>query len=123
MVAAQIRRSLFWYDHWTKMGALYYLEEQPGEDEIKVREFMSNNQWDKEKLLSCISVEMTEYIMSNISPVTTDGKADKAIWMGNISGEFSVKIAWEIVRKNKDKENQMDKIWNKRLPFKINFFL
>lgn len=47
----------------------------------------------------------------------------KMIRIGNKSGDFSVKTAWEIVRKKKTKEKLMDKIWNKRLPFKLNFFI
>lgn len=75
----------FWYDNWTRMGALYYLEDQPGEDEIEVKEFIIDNQWNKEKLLSCISAEMTECIVSNISPLLNNQETDRVIWMGNKS--------------------------------------
>lgn len=34
----------------------------------------------------------------------------KMIRIGNKSGDFSVKTAWEIVRKKKTKEKLMDKI-------------
>lgn len=69
------------------------MENQPGEDEIEVKKFIIDNQLNKEKLLSCISDEMTEYIVNNISPVINNVDADRVIWMGNKSGEFTVKTA------------------------------
>lgn len=75
------------------MRVLYYLEDLPGEDEIEVKEFIINNQWDKEKLLAYVSIEMTEYVVDNISPILTSEENDKAIWMGDKSGEFFVKTA------------------------------
>lgn len=86
------------------MRALYYVEDLPGEDEIEVKEFIIDNQWDREMLLSYVSLEMTEYIIGNIFSIFHNDKTDKAVWMGNNSGEFTVKTAWEIVRKRRLKK-------------------
>ncbi|KAG5630895.1 hypothetical protein H5410_002612 [Solanum commersonii] len=41
----------FWFDNWTKKGALYYLEEQNHSDkEIEVKEFIKEGVWDEVKL-------------------------------------------------------------------------
>lgn len=39
--------------------------------------------------------------MSNISPILTTEITDKAIWMGNNDGDFTVKTTWNMVRKKK----------------------
>ncbi|KAG5592921.1 hypothetical protein H5410_043435 [Solanum commersonii] len=64
----------FWYDNWTKQGALYYVEEdRRREEEMEVRSFIVGNQWDKDKLLNYVSEEMTEHIMTTISPEISSG--------------------------------------------------
>lgn len=48
---------------------------------------------------------------------------DEAWWMGASNGIFSVKSAWELLRHKKEEWEIYSKVWNKKLPFKINFFL
>ncbi|KAG5586289.1 hypothetical protein H5410_046723 [Solanum commersonii] len=44
--------SSFWYDNWTKQGALYFTEEELAiEEEIEVKEFQSGGDWNINKLL------------------------------------------------------------------------
>lgn len=88
-----------------------------------MKEFITDNKWNREKLLSYVSLEMTEHIIGNISPIIQIDKIDKVVWMDNNSKKFSVKTAWKIVRKKKAKEECMERIWHKGLLFKLNFFL
>ncbi|KAH0730385.1 hypothetical protein KY290_001417 [Solanum tuberosum] len=114
----------FWFDNWTKQGVLYYVEEDKiGEEETEVRSFIIGDQWDKEKFLLYVSEEMTEHIINNISPVISKGEQETPWWTNNANGRFSVKSAWELMRKKKAKEEKYTFIWRKELPFKINFFL
>lgn len=64
----------FWYDNWTKQRALYYVEEgKRRQEEMEVTSFIVGNQWDKDKLLNYVSEEMTEHIMTTISPEISSG--------------------------------------------------
>ncbi|KAH0636380.1 hypothetical protein KY290_036818 [Solanum tuberosum] len=66
---------------------------------------------------------MVEYAKDNIIPPNREDQNDKAWWMGSTQGDFTVKSAWQIVRKKKEITTDFDFIWNKGLPFKVNFFL
>lgn len=55
---------------------------------MKVRKFIVNNQCDKEKLLTYISKEMTEYTISDISHIINNGETDIAFWMRQSNGEL-----------------------------------
>lgn len=116
--------SCFWFDNWTRKGALYFTEEiigGGGEDEIEVRDCIINGEWNKEKLLGMISEETTEYITENISPKLIEGVNDIPWWMADTSGDFSVKSAFDVLRKRKEQEAWLDNIWLKGIPFKIIF--
>ncbi|KAG5608379.1 hypothetical protein H5410_019660, partial [Solanum commersonii] len=89
----QVKAS-FWFDNWTKQGALYYLEEQNhAEEEIEVKQFIQEGRWNKGKLNQYVSEEMVQYITENISPVLIETGRDKAWWTGNTTGNFMVKSA------------------------------
>lgn len=51
------------------MGALYFLEDKiKGDEEIEVKHFIKNGEWDKHKLLNTILVDMVKHIIEHISP-------------------------------------------------------
>lgn len=84
--------SSFWFDNWTKQGALYFIEgENAIEEEIEIKEFMLNGSWNETKLLTKLSQELTGYIMENIKPPITENRSDRPWWMGNTQGIFTVK--------------------------------
>ncbi|KAG5619664.1 hypothetical protein H5410_004882 [Solanum commersonii] len=62
--------SSFWFDNWTKQGAL-------------------------RKLKDYLSKEMREHIVNNILPCTSEMN-DKAWWMGSSVGNFTVKSAYHL---------------------------
>ncbi|KAH0712634.1 hypothetical protein KY289_008593 [Solanum tuberosum] len=47
---------------------------------------------------------------------------DKPWWIKTSTGKFSVKSAWEILRKKVEENANFKKIWVQDLPFKISFF-
>lgn len=52
--------SSFWFDNWTRQGALYYTEGDNAEEEgMEVNKFLTEGRWDKQKLLDHLSEEMT----------------------------------------------------------------
>lgn len=41
----------FWFDNWTKQGALYYIEENGlEEEEMEVKSFINDGRWNVNKL-------------------------------------------------------------------------
>ncbi|KAL3324663.1 hypothetical protein AABB24_038666 [Solanum stoloniferum] len=56
---------------------------------------------------------MTEHILENIRPKVEEGAMDRPWWMGNSCETFTVKSAYE----------WWNSIWNRGVPFKINFLL
>ncbi|KAL3328186.1 hypothetical protein AABB24_035694 [Solanum stoloniferum] len=90
--------SSFWFDNWTKQGALYHIEENAKEEEVEVKEFSTEEGWDREKLLQNLSPEMTDHIMENISPPNTSFGNDVAWWMANAQRRFTIKSTWQIMR-------------------------
>ncbi|KAK6780202.1 hypothetical protein RDI58_022386 [Solanum bulbocastanum] len=116
--------SSFWYDNWAKQGALYFIEgELAREEEIEVKEFQSGGDWNINKLLECVSPEMTAHIVENIKPGKESGMIDKAWWMGNSKGVFTAKSTYHSMRRSMNELEWMNQLWLKGLPFKIAFFL
>ncbi|KAL3335635.1 hypothetical protein AABB24_031722 [Solanum stoloniferum] len=116
--------SSFWFDNWTKQGALYFIEgENAIEEEIEVKKFMLSGSWNEIKLLTKLSQKMTGYIMESIKPLIIENGSDRPWWMGNTQGSFTVKSAWHLLRQKKKCRRDYEFIWCKGLPFKVNFFL
>ncbi|KAG5575878.1 hypothetical protein H5410_056012 [Solanum commersonii] len=72
----------FWFDNWMKQGALYYIKEHNGKEEVEVRQFIVNGEWDSRKLKELLTEEMTNHTLENISPRVEEGTRDTAWWMG-----------------------------------------
>ncbi|KAG5575516.1 hypothetical protein H5410_055650 [Solanum commersonii] len=56
---------------------------------------------DIDKLIHVIYEEMTNYIVSNISPVISFGEQDKPWWMCTPNGFFYVKISLRFIMRKK----------------------
>ncbi|KAG5572009.1 hypothetical protein H5410_061775 [Solanum commersonii] len=54
-----------------EIWALYYLEEEVVEENIEVKEFITERRWNRQLLLEKLSIEMTDHIMDNIKTPTT----------------------------------------------------
>ncbi|KAH0709170.1 hypothetical protein KY284_010597 [Solanum tuberosum] len=70
------------------------MEENGGGERIEVKEFQSGGEWNVNKLLECVSPEMTAHIVENINPGKESDMIDKAWWMGNSKGVFTAKSAY-----------------------------
>lgn len=60
----------FWFDNWTKLGALYFIENNnTSEEEVEVRDFLARGKWDRQKLLTVLTdEEMIDYICDEVKP-------------------------------------------------------
>ncbi|KAG5587127.1 hypothetical protein H5410_047561 [Solanum commersonii] len=75
-------------------GALWHVENtNAGEEELKVKSFIYQRNWDREKLLSKLSEEMTEYIMESIKPPVDDCINNVAwLWKRRIEIDDNMKM-------------------------------
>lgn len=64
------RKVNFWFDNWTKLGALYYIEPlNNSEEEIEVKELINNGEWNRQMLEEYLSdQELVEHICADIKP-------------------------------------------------------
>ncbi|KAH0651617.1 hypothetical protein KY285_031747 [Solanum tuberosum] len=116
--------SSFWFDNWTRQGALYFTEgELTQDEELEVKDFIINDEWNEDKLRSVISEEMVQHITMNIRPILKEGSTDKAWWMHSTKGDFTVKSAYNNMRRKLSVNEWSNYMWVKGLPFKIGFFL
>ncbi|WMV24639.1 hypothetical protein MTR67_018024 [Solanum verrucosum] len=116
--------SSFWFDNWTRKGALYYTEGNMAQDEkIEVKDFTTNGVWNEHKLKEVISEEMVLHITKNIRPPISEAITDKAWWTQSMKGEFTVKSAFHNLRGKKAENEWSNYMWVNGLPYKISFFL
>lgn len=116
----------FWFDNWTEMGALYFHMPAhfPIDENIQnVNEMVENGIWNSNKLSQTLIEDWVNHILQNIRPPTDCAELDTPVWMLETRGHFSVKTAWEYLRRRESPRIVYKMIWVKGLPFKISFFL
>lgn len=105
--------SLFWFENWTGLGALYFTTPTDfviDETIHNVRDVMQHRQWDEELLRQSLTDELATHIMENCKPPELKDTLDKQLWMLQPNGEFSVKSAWDYVRRRNEPLNAYKKI-------------
>nr|XP_016509454.1 PREDICTED: uncharacterized protein LOC107826922 [Nicotiana tabacum] len=118
--------SLFWYENWTGLGALYFLVPQDfGIDENihNVHDVTLDSEWDVDRLFQILPEDLAVHILEKIKPPSTMQVLERPFWMLETRGYFSVKSAWEYTRRRDEPRIAYRKIWVKGLPFKIAFFM
>ncbi|XP_075083250.1 uncharacterized protein LOC142167001 [Nicotiana tabacum] len=104
--------SLFWFDNWTGLGALYFLVPQDfGIDETvhNVNDVIEDGEWDVDMLFELLPKDFTVF--------------DMPFWMLETRGYFSVKSALDYMRRRDEPKITYRMTWVKGLPFKIAFFM
>ncbi|XP_075111542.1 uncharacterized protein LOC142181841 [Nicotiana tabacum] len=67
--------------------------------------------------------DLAHHIVQNIRPPTESSQLDTPFWMLETRGHFTVKSAWDYLRRRANPRLAYKMIWVKGLPFKISFFL
>lgn len=89
----------------------------------EVKDFIMDYSWKGSMFKETISLEMAEYIVSDIKPCI-DSMNDKAWWIESSLGRFLVRTAYQVLRhKNVQVLEWAKKIWVKGIFYKISFFL
>ncbi|XP_075083476.1 uncharacterized protein LOC142167217 [Nicotiana tabacum] len=118
--------SLFWFDNWKGLGALYFLVPlEFGVDKTihNVYDVMDDSAWNADKIPEILPEEFAEHILLHMKPPVVHDVLDKPQWILETRGEFSVKSTWEYLRRRNEPANAYKKIWVKGLPFRIAFFM
>ncbi|XP_060200166.1 uncharacterized protein LOC132628400 [Lycium barbarum] len=116
--------SSFWFENWTKLGALYYvIPESNMEEEIEVKNFLEAGRWNLEKLSEFLPEDIVLHIQEQIPVPNGDKGNDTPWWQLTTNGSFSVKSAWDFMRQREEKREVFKYIWDKGVPTKINFFM
>ncbi|XP_070010520.1 uncharacterized protein [Nicotiana sylvestris] len=118
--------ALFWFDNWTEMGALFFqvpAEFGIDEDIHNVNYIVENGMWNVDKMFESLPEDLAHHIVQNIRPPTESSQLDTPFWMLETRGHFTVKSAWDYVRRRANRRLAYKIIWVKGLPFKISFFL
>ncbi|XP_070010908.1 uncharacterized protein LOC142162804 [Nicotiana tabacum] len=106
--------SLFWYENWTGLGALYFLVPQDfGIDENiqNVHDVTLDGEWDVDRLFEILPEDLAVHILEKIKPPSTMQVLDRPFWMLETRGYFSVKSAWEYTRRRDEPRIAYRKIW------------
>uniref|UniRef100_A0A1U7V1B1 Uncharacterized protein LOC104212570 n=1 Tax=Nicotiana sylvestris TaxID=4096 RepID=A0A1U7V1B1_NICSY len=104
----------FWFDNWTELGALYF--EVPAEfgideDIHNVNDLVENGMWNLEKLFQTLPEDLANHIVQNIRPPNEYAELDTPFWMLETRGRFSVKSAWDYLRRRDKPRLAYRMIW------------
>nr|XP_009786618.1 PREDICTED: uncharacterized protein LOC104234707 [Nicotiana sylvestris] len=106
--------SLFWYENWTGLGALYFLVPHDfGIDENihNVHDVTLDGEWDVDRLFEILPEDLAVHILEKIKPPSTMQVLDRPFWMLETRGYFSIKSAWEYTRRRDEPRIAYRKIW------------
>ncbi|XP_059306289.1 uncharacterized protein LOC132057691 [Lycium ferocissimum] len=67
--------SSFWFENWTKLGALYYVITESNFDaEVEVKEYVARHRWNLERLSEVLPEEVVNHIQQHIKvPLEVEG--------------------------------------------------
>ncbi|XP_060210738.1 uncharacterized protein LOC132637701 [Lycium barbarum] len=108
----------FWYDNWTKLGPLVDVMPSnfPMDESIQdVDEIMMDGRWNIPKLQQTVPKDLVEYILKIFSRDAVNHSMEKAWWLLNGNGNFTVSSAWDKLRQRKDHNWFFQQIWTKML--------
>ncbi|XP_070050606.1 uncharacterized protein [Nicotiana tomentosiformis] len=94
---------------------------------LKVREHVDevveNGAWNAVLLRELLPDELADHILETITPPSDLSMKDKPWWKLETKGYFTVKSAWQYIRKRREESKLYKFFWVKGLPFRISFFM
>lgn len=74
------RKSNFWFDNWTKLGALYFIEpHNSSKVEVEIKDFILGGAWDRQRLGTYLTdPRVVDFICESIKPPNIEDVQDKA---------------------------------------------
>ncbi|XP_070042685.1 uncharacterized protein [Nicotiana tomentosiformis] len=118
--------SYFWFDNWTGFGALYHASgpDHWCDESIKyVDDVVENGAWNEGLLRKLLPEELADHIFDSITPPSDYSMKYKRWRKLETKGKFTMKFAWQYIRKRRDESKLYRFFWVKGVPFKIRFFM
>nr|XP_009784166.1 PREDICTED: uncharacterized protein LOC104232616 [Nicotiana sylvestris] len=111
----------FWRDNWSGLGKLAQFGGASTSVKGQISDYIIDTEWNTTKLRHVLPDNVVSQIL-NIT-INSSNLVDRPIWTTKTDGKFSCKSAWNCIRthRNTSLVNKMN--WNKKVPFKISFFL
>ncbi|PKU72688.1 Putative ribonuclease H protein [Dendrobium catenatum] len=103
----------FWQDNWLFEGSIESLLTTISYSVVKINNFFHNNEWDMQRILDLILVDIATKIM--ILSLDNQRK-DHILFKLSYNGNFVFKIAWNFIRNKKEVTMVIDKIWSNNIP-------
>ncbi|XP_019257606.1 PREDICTED: uncharacterized protein LOC109235807 [Nicotiana attenuata] len=118
--------SLFWFDNWTGLGALYFVvpPEFGIDDTIhNVYDVVEDGEWNMDRLMEILPAEYAIHIVESIRPPVVEADIDTPYWMLEPRGHFTVerdkhsycKLWWNFLNKAKPVSSFMSQKYCKKL--------
>lgn len=108
------------------MGSLYFVTPPDffyDEAIHNVYDIVNDGNWDMEKINDFLPEDLAKHILENVAPPIKHNVLDKPIWNLETKGNFSVKTAWDYIRRMRDTDISYKNMLIKGLSFKISFFM
>ncbi|XP_019257820.1 PREDICTED: uncharacterized protein LOC109236045 [Nicotiana attenuata] len=108
------------------LGSLYFITPPDffcDETINNVNDVVIEGRWNDERIKEILPNDLATHILENIPCPARYDELDKPVWSLEVKGNFSVKSAWEYLRRRRDTSITYANIWVKGLPFKISFFM
>ncbi|KAK4708701.1 hypothetical protein R3W88_029626 [Solanum pinnatisectum] len=88
-----------------------------------VKELYAEDGWKINALESNFNEDICNHICNTLGSFTSTEGRDKAWWMPSSDGKFKVSSAWELCKSREEYIEDISKIWEKGLPFKVSLFM
>lgn len=107
------------WENWADFGNVDFPEDI---EDKKVSNFIQDGRWDLSKIESWFpNFPESSLNQRNLDP--QPDQDDKMLWKNEPSGLFSLKSAYESIRKRNPKTFSEQQIWHSNLPLKISVFV
>lgn len=112
--------SLFWFDNWTGLGALYFITPQnfySDESIHNVYDIVDEGTWDEDRMMDILPHDLALHVIENVKPPILNEYLDRPFWMLDARGNFTVKSAWEYIRRRRGLRIAYKNMWGERIAF------
>lgn len=98
----------FWYDNWNPEFTIDF-PHMEDENKVKLKEFFQDWAWNFDDIVPIVEEEVKEKVVQ-VAPVLTEAR-DIILWGATPSGTFSLRSAWEAIRRRGTPSLLLSRVW------------